>query len=88
MNKDFKIDMHMHSTFSDGTYTPEEIVDLAIKENLDLIVLTDHNTINGCKRFVSYAAKKNVNVLCGIEISTTYKNEEIHLLAAYKKKKY
>ena len=86
MDEKFKIDMHIHSTFSDGTYTPEEIVDLAIKENLDLIALTDHNTIGGCKYFVSYAAKKNVNALCGIEISTTYKNEEIHLLAYFSSK--
>lgn len=83
MDKIYKIDLHAHSVFSDGTSTPQEIVDMAINQGLDLIALTDHNTISGCKSFSDYAAKKGAAALCGIEISTTYLAKEIHLLGYF-----
>lgn len=77
------IDTHIHSTYSDGTLTPEEIVKEAKEKRLDLIALTDHNTLNGDTEFAQYANKYNQNAIAGIEISTIYKKEEVHLLAYF-----
>ena len=56
--KGFKcLDLHMHSTFSDGTATPEEIVSIAKKKNL-IISITDHNEIKGVKRAIEIDNKK------------------------------
>lgn len=77
------IDVHIHSTNSDGTFTPEEIVKQAKEKKLDLIALTDHNTLNGTNDFALAAKKYKQNALTGIEISTVYKNEEIHLLGYF-----
>lgn len=77
------IDTHIHSTYSDGTLTPEEIVKEAKEKKIDLIALTDHNTLNGDAEFAQYANKYNQNAIAGIEISTIYKKEEVHLLAYF-----
>lgn len=49
------VDLHVHSTCSDGTYTPEELVDYAIKKGLRAFALTDHDTVNGLDRAIQYA---------------------------------
>ena len=49
-------DLHTHSTCSDGTLTPEELVGLALERGLGAIALTDHNTVAGCARFAAAAA--------------------------------
>lgn len=77
------IDVHIHSTNSDGTYTPEEIVKQAKEKKLDLIALTDHNTLDGANTFAEAAKKYNQPAIVGTEISSVYKNEEIHLLAYF-----
>ena len=49
------IDLHVHSTCSDGTFTPEELVDYAIQKGLTAFALTDHDTVNGLERAIRYA---------------------------------
>lgn len=49
------VDLHVHSTCSDGTYTPEELVDYAMKKRLRAFALTDHDTVNGLDRAIRYA---------------------------------
>ena len=63
------IDLHLHSNYSDGVDTPNQLIDKAIKLNLRAIALTDHDTIEGNKEFISYGEDKNIIVLPGIEIS-------------------
>ena len=53
------IDLHVHSNFSDGTCTPEEIVNLAIEKNLAAIALTDHDGIGGIERALAACRQKN-----------------------------
>lgn len=77
------IDLHIHSNNSDGTKTVEEIVQEAKEKKLSLIALTDHNTFNGCSKFAEIAEIYNQPALVGIEISTVYKGEEIHLLGYF-----
>ena len=51
------VDLHVHSTCSDGTYTPEELVDYAMEKGLRAFALTDHDTVNGLDRAIQYAEK-------------------------------
>ena len=77
-----RCDLHTHSVFSDGTYTPGEIV--AEAKRLGLIVaLTDHNTAAGLPEFVTMAQKFGVTAVPGVEFSTEYKGKELHLLGLF-----
>ncbi len=64
-----KIDLHMHSTASDGKLSPEELVDLAVEKGLSAIAITDHDVMEGSKRAIEYAEGKEVEVVSGIEIA-------------------
>lgn len=79
------IDLHVHSNFSDGTCTPEELVDLAIDRELVAFSLTDHDTVGGVERAVSYGKERHMEVIPGVELSCEYevnaeKKKEIHIL--------
>lgn len=76
-------DLHTHSVFSDGTLTPEEIVDLAIVSGLSAVALTDHNTVSGLDRFLSYGTNKSIELVPGIELSTEYNGQELHILGLF-----
>lgn len=80
------IDLHTHSTASDGTFSPTEIINealkLAGKENPVVLALTDHDTVFGIEEFQKAASKyqKQLTAISGIEISTNYHGVEIHML--------
>jgi 3',5'-nucleoside bisphosphate phosphatase len=74
------IDLHVHSTASDGTYTPSELVDLAKNKGLVAFALTDHDTVNGLNEAFKQGKKQNVKVIPGIEISAQFNNSDIHIL--------
>lgn len=79
-----RIDLHTHTTMSDGTYTPSEIVDLAIESDIAVLSITDHDTINGVEEAVNYAKDKGIIVVPGIELSgSTNNKEEIHILGYF-----
>jgi predicted metal-dependent phosphoesterase TrpH len=63
------IDLHLHSTSSDGQDSPSQIVDKALELNLRAIALTDHDTLSGLGDFLSYGEEKDIIVIPGIEIS-------------------
>ena len=73
------IDLHTHSTCSDGTFTPEEVVEEAAKAGLSAIALTDHDTINGLSSAIEAGKKYGVEVITGIEFSVAA-DTEMHLL--------
>lgn len=77
------IDLHVHSTHSDGTCTTKELVDLAIYKNLKTIALTDHDTTEGLEEIMAYAKDKNIEIVPGIELSTEYFGKDIHILGLY-----
>ena len=66
------VDLHCHSTASDGTLTPREVVQLAKQSNLSALALTDHDTVAGCAEAADEAKRIGVDFLCGIEISAEY----------------
>ena len=77
-----RCDLHTHSVFSDGTYTPAEIIAEAKRLNL-IVALTDHNTVAGLTEFMDAARKQGVTAVPGIEISTEYNGKELHLLGLF-----
>jgi 3',5'-nucleoside bisphosphate phosphatase len=74
------IDLHVHSTESDGTFTPEQIVDTAKVGGIDTVALCDHDTTSGLEKFISYANDKGINAVTGVEISATSSAGECHIL--------
>ena len=80
------IDLHIHSTASDGTFSPTEIINDALKlagdKNPVVIALTDHDTVAGTEEFQKAAAKhkERLTAISGVEISTDYHGVEIHVL--------
>ncbi len=78
------IDLHVHSSASDGSLTPEEVVLLARKAGLRCFALTDHDTVDGVEPALQYAGKfENIDVIPGIELSCYYKNREIHIVGLF-----
>lgn len=76
-------DLHTHSNFSDGTYTPSELIDAAVDIGLASIALCDHNTVDGLPEFLDAAVGKNIEAIAGAEFSVNYKRKELHLLGLY-----
>lgn len=66
------IDLHTHSTFSDGTFTPAEIVEHAMEKGVEIVSLTDHDTVNGNDEFIKAGEKFGVKVIAGLEVSVEY----------------
>jgi predicted metal-dependent phosphoesterase TrpH len=66
------VDLHCHSTASDGTLPPRELVRLAKRSNLTALALTDHDTVAGCAEASDEAKKLGIDFLCGIEISAEF----------------
>lgn len=77
------IDLHTHSTESDGTLTPEELMRHAKEAGLSAIALTDHDTISGIKRAMPVAKELRLELVPGIELSTDYRGTEVHILGYY-----
>lgn len=73
-------DLHMHSTYSDGTLTPEELIVLAEKKGLKGISITDHDSISAYPEAFLYAKKHQINLIPGIELSCHFKNQSTHIL--------
>ena len=76
-----KIDLHIHTTKSDGALTPKEVIDEAYKNGVSAIAIADHDTIEGYNdELFSYAESKNIKLINAVEISTKIKKCGIHVL--------
>ena len=75
-----KIDLHLHTTASDGTLTPWELVEQAKVAGIGALAVTDHDTMAGVPQAVAAGAALGVRVLGGIEISTDYQSRDTHVL--------
>ncbi len=76
------IDLHVHTTASDGTFTPSEVVLLAKKAGLAAIAVTDHDTISGVEEAVNKAKEVNLELVPGVEISVG-DTEDIHIIGLF-----
>jgi predicted metal-dependent phosphoesterase TrpH len=76
-------DLHLHSHYSDGTFTPEEIVARGQKQGLGALALTDHDTVEGCALMTSECAKAGIEFVVGTELTSEHKDHELHILAYF-----
>lgn len=75
------VDLHMHSTFSDGRYTPTQLVEVAAAKGITVLALTDHDSWNGVAEAQAAAARLgNIRVLTGVELGTQCENDSVHIL--------
>ena len=88
------VDLHVHSTFSDGTFTPAQLVDYAMKKNLTAFALTDHDTVDGLTAALDYArhlretlpeaeCARVPEIVPGIELSTDEDGSEVHVVGLF-----
>ena len=80
MNLDFRADLHCHSTFSDGSQTPEEIIRQAKDSGLSGLSITDHDTVDAYETAFSLAAKYNLELIPGVEFSAVHRGHSVHIL--------
>src|SRR5512132_2657481 len=77
------IDLHAHTTASDGSLTPTELVALARERGLRALGVTDHDTVGGLEEALAAGGDAGVEVVPGIELSVDYKHGEFHLLGYF-----
>ncbi|MEA2071234.1 MAG: PHP domain-containing protein, partial [Asgard group archaeon] len=82
-NSKKEIDLHLHTTASDGTFTPSEMVKFAKVKGLSAIAITDHDTVNGVPEAIYAGKKEKLEVISGIEFSTEYHNQSIHIVGLF-----
>ena len=73
-------DLHTHSTMSDGTLSPAKLIEYAVKQQIDVLALTDHDTTDGVAEAQSVASQSGVTVIPGVEISVTWNRRTIHIV--------
>lgn len=83
MRMDKFCDLHVHSRYSDGTCSPEELIRLAEEAGLSAIALCDHNTVEGLPKFLEAAKGSVVEAVPGIEFSTEYRGKDLHVLGLF-----
>lgn len=77
------IDLHTHSTASDGTDSPSQLVLQATKQGLSAIAITDHDTVSGISEAMNAAKELPITVIAGIELSCLYQNKDLHMLGYF-----
>src|SRR3954452_13005345 len=78
-----RADLHLHTLHSDGTYTPAQLVELALRGGLCAIAVTDHDTLGGVEPARQAAADTGLEVIPGVEITAEHEGRELHLLAYF-----
>jgi predicted metal-dependent phosphoesterase TrpH len=77
---DQKIDLHLHTTASDGSFEPAELVAAAVDNDLAAIAVTDHDTVAGVAPALEAAKEKEIEVIPGIELTTYYQGQRVDIL--------
>lgn len=83
-----KGDFHIHSTYSDGSLTPSQVVRLAKERYVDIMAITDHNNTDGIDEAITEGRKNNITVIPGVELSTRYNDCRVHVLGYFKDDSY
>src|SRR5262245_23774369 len=78
----FRVDLHIHTTCSDGDYTPAQIVDLARRCGMPAVAITDHDTLAAIP-LAQRHARNAIEIIPGVEISTVHEGRDLHLLAYF-----
>jgi predicted metal-dependent phosphoesterase TrpH len=76
-------DLHLHTNFSDGTYTPEELAAHGKRVGLAAMALTDHDTVEGCERMAAACSSLEIEFIPGTELTAEVGGNEVHLLGYF-----
>ena len=76
-------DLHLHTQFSDGTYSPEELVRQAQRHGLSAMALTDHDTVEGCARCATACSEAKIEFIPGTELTAEQDGNELHILGYF-----
>ena len=77
------IDLHAHTLYSDGTFTPAETMTLAAERGLDAVAITDHDTTRGLPEAAEAARASGIELVPGVEFSTVFEGHGVHILCYY-----
>lgn len=77
---EFRADLHCHTTCSDGSVTPEKIIELALERELQGLSITDHDSINAYATAIPAAQKLGISLITGVEFSSMHKDSTVHIL--------
>lgn len=78
-----RIDLHMHTTFSDGELSPKDLVEQVKNRDLDIISITDHDSVFAIAEAIEHGKKVGVEIIPGVELSTDIEDKEVHLLGYF-----
>jgi predicted metal-dependent phosphoesterase TrpH len=76
-------DLHLHTQFSDGTFTPEELAGHGARLGFAALALTDHDSVEGCARMAAACAAAGVEFIVGAELTAEHENTEVHILGYF-----
>ena len=84
------VDLHTHSTFSDGRYTPTQLVEESVAKGLTVLAITDHDSWNGVAEAQQAAARlgEGIRIIPGVELGTQYAEDSVHVLAYHVRMDY
>lgn len=77
------IELHCHTTYSDGTLTPTELVETAASHGVKALAITDHDTVSGWPEAIAAARDYNIEIVPGVELSTVHNERSLHILGFY-----
>jgi len=78
-----RLDLHLHTTFSDGSLPPAEVIKLAQHANVTALAITDHDTVDGIPEALSAGREVGIEIIPGIEISSRWRGAEVHILGYF-----
>jgi 3',5'-nucleoside bisphosphate phosphatase len=77
------LELHCHTTYSDGTLTPTQLVKAAVNAGVKALAITDHDTLSGWEEAFSAAATSDIEIVPGLELSTVHNERSLHILGFY-----
>ena len=77
------IELHTHTTYSDGILTPQQLVERAAQNGVKALAITDHDTLHGWNEAISAAKSYNIEIVPGVELSTVHNGRSLHILGYY-----
>ncbi len=78
-----KIDLHLHTNFSDGKLSPDQLLKFAYENHYAYLSITDHDSTLGYQEATKHLAKYPMDLIPGVEVSTIYQTSDVHILAYY-----
>jgi 3',5'-nucleoside bisphosphate phosphatase len=77
------LELHCHTTYSDGTLTPKQLVEAAVQAGVKALAITDHDTVSGWEEAIEVANVYNLEIIPGVELSTVHHGKSLHILGFY-----